>query len=729
MESLTIDVYPKNKGSLILLNLDNLRLPSDVDWRSLNLKDDKGRKIIFDLVNIKNKKNNLKYNNKIKENTLAIILNNFRFENLILSYKRGNKKSNFSHPNKKISLNNDKSLRISAKKVEINFEKEYFSIDSFNIGSDKYGPLQFVASGGTIKKQNNNFKDVEYEILSDSNIIKIIRITGKIPVVGSKVNYQGYLPLDIHYYFWSYDGSNIYCDVDVKILYENAKSLDGKKVPFLEPLLWYSIENSKGNVKFNELISNDMESSKIVTLKKPYYSYIKSGQGVFSIMPNLALPNDGIHIELCDDWFGASWHSLSSKKKPYWNQLFDKSESTGFSQGFYPAHSVNSYWKIGLFFGEGNPNEIARIFTYRSKIKSITHQTKGISNPFITHWKDNSSIALNAISDDGKLNDYLWRKDRLIPLEMQIALSTRKKFISYTRYCLINNKIFYLKMFPRISKVISTFLCAVGIGKPIKNELAESNFSLIPHTNTHPIIWKSSEEKIKEEISKSESVWVNDFKLSPPLSHVFSYPSPYGIPTKNGTREYIAFSASDSLQWIREWPIPNAPTDFFLPSRLYWGISTGGDLEDKKVCDDIKSELNLRYKDGADYMQVSGHLPEKVQKSKNLRNLFSYISKIKGLWLASADDIIKYYKSREDISFGRIEKKKCYWIVSLKKELPDIFNTEITLIQKIGDNALIECKIEDRWNKVKYNYLDKKNKTIIYNISSATKELRFSTVN
>src|SRR3989338_7814902 len=59
----------------------------------------------------------------------------------------------------------------------------------------------------------------------------------------------------------------------------------------------------------------------------------------------------------------------------------------------------------------------------------------------------------------------------------------------------------------------------------------------------------------------------------------------------------------------RHWPIPNAPINFFLPSRLFWGICIG-EFFDKGNCRKIREEFIKRYNNGLDYMLISGHVPD-----------------------------------------------------------------------------------------------------------------------
>ena len=730
MESTTLNIYPSNKNSLIMLDLDYLRLSPGIDWGTFEVRDDKDRKILFDLVELHGKRNKLVYQTNIKENTLVMILNKDNIKNLRISYSEGKKKSSFKKQKNRINITDKKFLEIFTKNVSIRFEKNFFTIEKFKIGEDFFGPLQIVTSGGIISNQNGSMRNVKFKLHADSPLIKIIKITGEMPVFGDKVKSEGFLPLEMVYSFWSPNNQDIFSKIEINFLYESAKNKEGKKLPFIEPLIWYKLDNSN-EATSNSLFVNEMQESKVITLKKPYYSYIQKKKSIFSMMPYLALPNDGLHVEVSKNWFGAAWHSLSSKKEPYWANFSEK-EKTGLAQGYYPAHSLNAYWRIGMFFGIGKPEEIANIYTYQPKIRYAYNENKGVGLPFITHWKYNSKLALNFITDDSKINDYLWRKNNTMPWSVQIALSTRKLGIHYSRYCFLRDKIFFIKNRPLLSTVTSTFLCLFGLGTHFKEKLVKINASLIPHTNTHPIIWESSPRKIKKEIKNSEKVWVKEFNLPSPLSHVFSYPSSYGLATEEGTREAIAFSASNALQWIREWPIPNAPVDFFLPAKLYWGISAGGDFEQKKVCDHIRSEFNELYSQGADYMQVSGHLPDEVKKQgpPYLKELFGRIKKIEDVWIAGSDEIIKYYKCRENISLGRLYKEGNFLVTTLIKNILLYFNTGLTMVQKVkGSLEIWQSPDGEVWEKINFRYLDKKQGLILYSINSKSSFIRFKQEN
>ncbi len=709
MESIILDVYPGNKGSILCLDLDNLRFPYDVDWNSIKVKNEDKKNLDFDIVNFYNKKNYLEYSSDIVGNTLVIVLNE-KSSKVMISYMRKGNKSTLKKKNDLIKIEDSDKLRIYTDKVKIELEKEFFSISKFSINNDNYASLQLFTSGGEMLSQEGSFKDAGYTIIADSHILKVIKITGKMPVRGDKVDSEGLLPLEMFYYFWVIDGE-IYSKVEIKLLYEACVDLSGKKLNYLQSLLWYRIEERE-NLEYNDMLQNNMNGNKIIILKRPYYAYITKKDSVFVMSPYLALPNDGIHIEVSEEWFGASWHSMSSQKKPYWDGLIDD-KPVSEHQGYYPAHSLNAYFNIGLYFGKKNFFDAAKAFTYQCKVRNVAYNGRDKGNVFVTHWRNNSALALNVITDDAKPNDLYWRKNGYIPLSAETALSTRFLFgVSYSRYCFLKDKLFYLEKSALLSNIVCTFLSFFRIAKDYKKEFLELN--VIPHLNTHPVTRNISASALKKEIKISEKIWVKDYKLKLPLSHVFSYQSCYGLSTPSGTRHTVAFKASESLEWIRDWPIPNAPTDFFLPTKLFWGISAGGELERKNVITRIRFEFDQLYKEGADYMQVSGHLPDKICKGpEDLKKLFKHMDK-KGVWLARSDDIIRYYKCREGISFSRIKDN----IVEIKKSFEDKFNTIITIS---CDSNKVEQSIDSR------KWVEAENVSEgLFNINTENNYLKFS---
>ena len=714
-EKVVLNVYPANENALILIDADKLKLPDNVNTGSIDVTDKYKNKIKSDFIKL------------YKKDYIAVI--NKKSNNLIFIYY--NNENSYSDDKATLNLDdNDKGIEIYNKNVKIIFEKKGFSIKSFEINNKKFNGLQLVSSSGEISKQSSeeDFKDVSYSIDVDSPIIKVISLKGKLKCKGSLAR-EGWLPVEIRYTFWSSDSEYIFADVEIKLLYEEAVDFHGKKLEYIDPLLWFMIDN-KMPVNYNSYYINFMnKDDKIVTLKRPYYSYVEDEGTVFAMFPYLALPNDGIHVEVTDKWFGAAWHSLSKPKKPYWLK-----EDNSMNQGYFPAHSLNSYWKIGLFFGEANDiEELAKIFTYKTKIRYIEHENKGVGNAYITHWYNNSVMAFNAIDDDARLMDYPLREKGIVPWWVQIAIpvgmkelpnfNKRYRFgLSYYYCCYDENNqcSFFFERFKKLSIILNTLLVKTGF---CNGYYVPGNASFILHTYSHPEIWKSSAEEIKEEIRKSEAVW-NKKGFKKPLSHVFSYYSPYDIPTTDGTRGSIAFSASPTLQWIREYNMPNAPTDFFLPSRLYWSSTVGGDFYDKKTSKEVVKTFNELYESGADYMLISAHVPDKPSELPlYLKKMFMEIENKKDVWFASADEIIKYYKARENIEIGDVYEKDGYCFFDIKNELPEYYDTLITLSQNIDkDINSIEYDLGG-FNWVKTDFY-KKGNSYFYNVLSSAEGVR-----
>lgn len=695
MESIVLDIYPINKNSLILISFDELKFPDSIDFGSIKVVDSNNKSLLFELINKNDYISQFKYINDINKNYLSIIITRSGAKYIKILYKTAKKSSAYHIPKKTIDFLNNKHISIGTSSVSILFEKSGYAIEKIRIKGHEYGPLQLAASGGNLFFQKD-MKDVKFNIISDSNIIKILKIEGLMKADGTKCKKNGFLPVEMIYYFWSADGKNITSKVEIELKYDGAVDLNGNKVEFLDPLIWYRLDNYTKN------------------------NYTK--KNVFFLMsPYLALPNDGIHIEKGEDFFWACWHSMSEPKKPYWAEI-NKKEYIGKPQGYYPAHSLRGYWRICMYFGEQNENaeDIKSALSYQPKIRNIVHiGSEHVSNAYITRWKDNKKMAFNAITDDAKTNDYIYRAKGKIPKWVQIAIATRTLFgINYHRFCYIGNKIFYLPKQRLLSTILSTLFCTLGLGKSLRKEFEQENLSYILHTNTHPKIYKLDAERIINEIKKSENIWINKWKNKIPLSHVFSYVSPYGLHTEKGTMEKAAFSASKYLQWIREWPIPNAPLDFFLPTKLFWGICVG-EIFDKANCIKIREEFIRRYKNGCDYMLISGHIPEhNIDCPKYVTMLFDFLEKHDDVWFAGADDIIKYYKARENTTIGIVRKQGKRFLIEISNNLSSYFSTEITLIQHINKkiNKIQFSLDKKKFVDVRYKFIGKN--IIMYNIPS-----------
>jgi hypothetical protein len=725
-ESIILNIYPLNKNSLILVSFDELKFPSDTDFGSIQVLDNNNNRLLFDLIDIKNSVKKFSYKENTKENHLAMIINRDNVKYIRVQYSLGSRLVKKVNPRKTISMEDDKNLVLSTANTSIKFEKKGYSIEKINIKNQEYGPLHLAASGGAIFSQKDA-EQVKFSIISDSNILKIIKIEGKLKVEGDMSKKQGYLPFEMKYFFWSSDAKNMMSKVEIELKYDQATDLDGNKAGYLDPSLWYRLENFNKKLFANSSIINKTDKSKIATLKQPFYSYFNDNKAMFALCPHLALPNDGIHIEKGENFFGASWHSMSNPGKPYW--AADKIEITGKPQGFFPAHSLRAYWKMGIYFGEkNNIEDIARVFSYPPKIRSILHlSSEEVSNAYITRWKGNKKMALNAITDDAKINDYLYRAKGKIPRWVQIAISTRNKFnINYHRFCFIGDKIFYIKKAPFLSTILSTLFCLVGIGKPLREKFNKENLSYLLHTNSHPMLYKLDSSSIKDEIKKSESTWINKWMNKVPLSHVISWTSPYSIPGKNTTKEKTIFSASNSVEWIREWPIPNAPLDFFLPTKLFWGVCVG-ELFDKENYKKIKEEFIQRYKNSSDYMQISGHVPEYgIECPGYITETLRFFDKYNDVWFADADEIIRYYKARENMTLSRVKKQGNKFLIEIKNKLPKHLSTEITLIQHtdIKINKMQFTIDNKNYFDLKYTLIGKN--TIIYDVPSDAKSILIS---
>ncbi len=725
-ESIILNVYPLNKNSLVLVSFDELRLPYKIDFGSIQIVDNNNNRLLFDLINKKNYIKKFKYSDPTKENYIAIIINRENVKYIRVTYKTERKATKRISPRKTISLENDSYLAVSAANASILFDKKSCVVEKIKIKNQKYGPLQLAVSGGKLFSQKD-MEEAKLEIISDSNIIKIIKIEGRLKSEGDKCKKQGFLPFEIMYYFWSPDTKNIIGMAEIELKYDKATDFNGNKTEFLDPLVWYRLDNFNKKISTNSFFIYNHKESKIAILKHPYYSCFQDDKAFFAMFPHLALPNDGIHIEKGKDFFGACWHSMSEPEKSYW--AADEKEFTGKSQGYYPAHSLRAYWKIGLYFGEKKKIEnIASVFSYPSKIRNILHlSSEPVSNAYVTRWKDNKKMAINVITDDAKINDYLYRAEGKVPGWVQMAIATRNLYgINYHRFCYVGNRIFYLKRFPLLSTMLSTFLCLIGIGKSLRKEFKQKNLSYLLHTNTHAIIHKLDPNGIKNEIQKSEKVWVDKWNNGTPLSHIFSYTSPYGIPTKKGTKEKIAFSASKSMQWIREWPIPNAPLDFFLPTRLFWGICVG-EFFDKDNCKKLKDEFSQRYNNCSDYMIISGHVPGyNAECPEYVTEMLEFFQNHNGVWLAGSDEIIKYYKARENITLSRIKKQGEKFLIEINNNLPGHFSTDITLLQNVNSKINKIQFTVDKENDidVKFKFIGKN--TIMYDIPSDTKSILIS---
>ena len=725
-ESIILNAYPLIKNSILLASFDELKFPKNTDFGSIKVTDNNHGKLQFELIDRKDYSGKSGYSSGMKKSHIAIIVNSGDIKHIRIAYSLSKKQSKYHVPEKKIEMNAFQDhLTISTKKVSLLFEKNGYSIEKIRINKKEYGPLQLVASGGNVFFQKDML-DARFTAISDSGIVKIFRISGLMKISGDRCAKEGFLPIAITYYFWSPDGMDMLARAEIELEYDKAIGMHKNKAEFLNPLLWYRLDNFNGKLMTNSFFTNNMGESGIMTLKHPYYGYYSDDNVFFAMCPYLALPNDGIHIEKGKNFFGASWHSMSRPKKPYWA---DEKENTGMPQGYYPKHSLRSYWGIGMYFGSGRKNikSIASVFSYPPKIRSIVHIGSGkVSNACIARWKYNKKMAFNAITDDAKINDYIYRAKGKIPKWVQMAIATRTLGISYHRFCCIGNKIFHLKKYPLLSTLLSTLLCLLRIGIPLKKKFENENLSFIPHTNTHPRLYRLNANAIRREILASERIWTDKWRNGIPLSHVFSYTSSYGLATEEGTMGKVAFSSSKHLQWIREWPIPNAPLDFFLPTGLLWGVCIG-EFFDKSSCARLKDEFIKRYRNGCDYMLISGHAPEYDAECPGyVTKMFRFFEKHNDVWFAGADDIIKYYKARENIIINSPRKKGKNFVLEIGNKLPQYFSTEITLIQRINKKIKkMQFTLDGKnYSDVNYEFIGKN--LVMYNLPSSAKQVLIS---
>ena len=74
-ESIILNVYPLNKNSLILVGFDELKFSYKIDFGSLKVVDNNGRRLLFDLINKRGYVKKFKYLSDTNKNHIAIIIN------------------------------------------------------------------------------------------------------------------------------------------------------------------------------------------------------------------------------------------------------------------------------------------------------------------------------------------------------------------------------------------------------------------------------------------------------------------------------------------------------------------------------------------------------------------------------------------------------------------------------------------------------------------------------
>ena len=280
-ESIILNVYPIIKNSLLLVSFDELKFPENTDFGSIKVLDNNGRELLFDLIDKEDYAQKLNYSNNISQNNIAIIANRSNIKYIRIFYSISKNPSKYAIPKKKIEMKNNSYLAISTKKISILFEKNGYSIEKIKINKNEYGPLQLVTSGGNLFLQKY-MQDTNFSIISDSNIIKIIKISGTMKIFGNKCAKEGYLPIAITYYFWSSNGKNMIAKAEIEIEYDKAKDMDGNKVEFLNSLVWFRLDNIHKELSTNSFYSNKTDGGNITTLKHPYYACFKDKNAFFA---------------------------------------------------------------------------------------------------------------------------------------------------------------------------------------------------------------------------------------------------------------------------------------------------------------------------------------------------------------------------------------------------------------------------------------------------------------
>ena len=97
----------------------------------------------------------------------------------------------------------------------------------------------------------------------------------------------------------------------------------------------------------------------------------------------------------------------------------------------------------------------------------------------------------------------------------------------------------------------------------------------------------------------------------------------------------------------------------------------------------------------------------------------------------SADDMIKYYKCRENIFLSRPEKNGEYYEIEVGCNIDDFLHSEVTLMQFIKNFKKkivkifysIDCK---RYIEVNFSLYDENESVVMYEIPSKSKKVRIS---
>ena len=126
-------------------------------------------------------------------------------------------------------------------------------------------------------------------------------------------------------------------------------------------------------------------------------------------------------------------------------------------------------------------------------------------------------------------------------------------------------------------------------------------------------------------------------------------------------------------------------------------------------------------------MIISGHVPGyNAECPEYVTEMLEFFQNHNGVWLAGSDEIIKYYKARENITLSRIKKQGEKFLIEINNNLPGHFSTDITLLQNVNSKINKIQFTVDKENDidVKFKFIGKN--TIMYDIPSDTKSILIS---
>ena len=104
-------------------------------------------------------------------------------------------------------------------------------------------------------------------------------------------------------------------------------------------------------------------------------------------------------------------------------------------------------------------------------------------------------------------------------------------------------------------------------------------------------------------------------------------------------------------------------------------------------------------------MLISGHVPDKPSELPlHIKKMFMEIENKEDVWFTSADEIIKYYKARENVEIGDVYKEGNYYFINVNNSLPDFYNIDLTLTQRsYKEIKKIEYTFDGTsWTEAKY---------------------------